>query len=76
MDLFIIYPKPYSIYLRGTILDVDAFDTRACTYAGLGIEDWVMKEPGMYLGVYRGCIGIMVKKIETAIMGYCGILVL
>ena len=43
-DLIIIYPKPYSIYLRGTI------GLRA---QGLG------SDLGFMLGVYWGCTGLM-----------------
>ena len=52
-DLFIIYPKPYSIYLRGTI------------YWGNGKENGNYYLESRAGGLIEQCIGIMENKMEN-----------
>ena len=70
-DLIIIYPKPYSVYLRGIINPMHVLGP---AWAGLLIWDLARcktclqpKLPAVYLlvGLYRGYTGIMDKKMES-----------
>ena len=61
-DLAILYPKPYFIYLRGTI------NPKHPTNWNLKASGWALcLEVGLYMGTLGGSIGVGEKTMETTI---------
>ena len=54
-DLIITYPKPYSVYLRGTI----TVQQQLCGFSGLQLQQVQLEVVGSPMGVVQGEAGVV-----------------